>query len=83
MNAYPIALDNAAPLQRRARARSRGEAAAIARGSIYDEVTTRIARELEAGCVPWARPWDAAAYAPGLHALHQSSATTGFGGLYG
>jgi antirestriction protein ArdC len=37
-----------------------------ARGSIYDEVIACIARELEAGSVPWAQPWNAAVYAPGL-----------------
>ena len=27
------------------------------RGSLYQEVTDRIIAELEAGCVPWVRPW--------------------------
>jgi antirestriction protein ArdC len=36
------------------------------RVSLYDEVTARIVDELEAGRIPWMRPWDAAAFAPGL-----------------
>ncbi|WP_443030487.1 ArdC family protein [Sphingopyxis sp.] len=36
------------------------------RASLYDEVTARIVAELEAGRFPWAQPWDAAAFAPGL-----------------
>ncbi len=27
--------------------------------SLYDDVTDRIIRELEAGCVPWVKPWSA------------------------
>ncbi|MGF7151937.1 antirestriction protein ArdC [Sphingomonas zeicaulis] len=35
--------------------------------SLYDEVTTKIVRELEAGRFPWAQPWGSAgAAAPGL-----------------
>jgi len=34
--------------------------------SLYDEVTARIVGELEEGRIPWVRPWDAAAFAPGL-----------------
>jgi antirestriction protein ArdC len=34
--------------------------------SIYDDITARIVAELEAGIVPWARPWDASACGLGL-----------------
>jgi antirestriction protein ArdC len=34
--------------------------------SIYDDITARIVAELEAGIVPWARPWGASACALGL-----------------
>jgi antirestriction protein ArdC len=37
------------------RRRSGGE-----RGSLYDEITTRIISELEAGHLPWVQPWGAA-----------------------
>lgn len=40
-----------------------------ARADLYDEVTSRIIAELEAGRVPWVQPWgrpDSAAAAPGL-----------------
>lgn len=36
------------------------------RASLYEEVTGRIIAELEAGCIPWVQPWDAAGFAPGL-----------------
>lgn len=32
-------------------------ASGTSRVSLYDEVTDRIVRELEQGCVPWVRPW--------------------------
>ncbi|EZP84002.1 hypothetical protein BV97_01195 [Novosphingobium resinovorum] len=47
-------------------ARRKGGEEAAPRASLYDEVTARIVAELEAGRVPWVRPWDAAAFAPGL-----------------
>jgi antirestriction protein ArdC len=34
------------------------------RASLYEEITTRIIGELEAGRLPWVQPWDAAAAAP-------------------
>lgn len=34
--------------------------------SIYDDITARIVAELEAGIVPWARPWNASACGLGL-----------------
>jgi antirestriction protein ArdC len=34
--------------------------------SIYDDITARIVAELEAGIVPWARPWTASACGLGL-----------------
>lgn len=43
--------------------RARGGAPGV---SLYDEVTARIVGELEEGRIPWVRPWDAAAFAPGL-----------------
>lgn len=44
-----------------------GAAASVERGSIYDEVTARVIAELEAGSVPWVRPWSrAAAGSPGM-----------------
>jgi antirestriction protein ArdC len=99
VNAFPQALDKAAPVERRAQTRggaARQNRAATKRGgaprahddkdghrskdgrcgndarpdtaraSLYDEVTARIVAELEAGRFPWAQPWDAAAFAPGL-----------------
>ena len=57
MNAFPERRFEAAPQQDRATA---------PRVSLYDEVTARIVDELEAGRFPWAQPWDAAAFAPGL-----------------
>ncbi len=36
------------------------------RGSLYDEVTTKIIAQLEAGVFPWAQPWSAAAAVPGF-----------------
>ena len=39
---------------------------AVGRPNVYDEVTARIIAELEAGTVPWVRPWDTAAAAAGL-----------------
>ena len=34
--------------------------------SLYDEITARIVAELEAGIVPWVRPWNASACGLGL-----------------
>ena len=36
------------------------------RASLYDEVTAKIIAQLEAGCFPWAQPWNSAAAVPGL-----------------
>jgi antirestriction protein ArdC len=36
------------------------------RASLYDEVTSKIIDQLEAGTFPWVQPWDAAAAGPGL-----------------
>ena len=36
------------------------------RVSLYDEVTAKIIAQLEAGCFPWAQPWNSAAAVPGL-----------------
>jgi antirestriction protein ArdC len=36
------------------------------RVSLYDEVTERIIRELEQGCVPWVRPWESSGAALGV-----------------
>ena len=66
MNAFPQALDKAAPAGRRSLARGEGRGEAASRCSIYDEVTERIVAELEAGRIPWTQPWDAKAFAPGL-----------------
>jgi antirestriction protein ArdC len=44
-----------------------------ARGSLYDEVTTRIISELEQGRFPWVQPWSSANASPGL----PRNATTG------
>ena len=37
-----------------------------ARASLYDDVTDRIIGELEAGCVPWVKPWEASGAALGV-----------------
>ena len=79
MSAFPIPLAPAAPSENHAPASARGartrrgEAASrTSKGggappvSLYDEVTAQIVAELEEGRFPWARPWDAAAFAPGL-----------------
>lgn len=55
----------------RSRSRGKGRTGEGARGpassvSLYDEVTARIVGELEEGRIPWVRPWEAAAFAPGL-----------------
>src|SRR3546814_14331504 len=42
---------------RRARHERREDAPRAARASLYDEVTNRIIGELEAGRVPWVKPW--------------------------
>ncbi len=39
---------------------------AVAKNSLYDEVTDRIVRELELGCVPWVRPWSSSGASLGL-----------------
>ncbi|MGE3335198.1 MAG: ArdC family protein [Rhodospirillaceae bacterium] len=44
--------------------RSQGQRAE--RGNLYDEVTSRIIAELEAGRVPWVQPWGCASAALGL-----------------
>ena len=36
------------------------------RPSLYDEVTRRIVRELEAGCAPWVQPWGSGGASVGL-----------------
>ena len=36
------------------------------RVSLYEEVTARIVRELEQGCVPWVQPWQSSGVAFGL-----------------
>jgi antirestriction protein ArdC len=48
-------------------------AASETRVSLYDEVTSRIIAELEAGRFPWVQPWSNAAAGPGL----PRNATTG------
>ncbi|MBB4632535.1 ArdC family protein [Sphingosinicella soli] len=37
-----------------------------ARADLYEDVTRRIIAQLEAGRVPWVRPWEAGGVAPGL-----------------
>jgi len=52
---------------RRTRGGGRGASNAASRANIYDEVTQRIIAELEAGTVPWVKPWGSvAAGSPGL-----------------
>jgi len=41
-------------------------AAAEPRTNLYDEVTSRIIAELEAGRIPWVQPWGTAGTGPGL-----------------
>jgi len=41
-------------------------ASGASRVSLYDEVTDRIVRELEQGCVPWVRPWKSSGVSLGL-----------------
>jgi antirestriction protein ArdC len=53
---------------------SRGEAPTD-RANLYDEITTKIIAELEAGRLPWVQPWGASSVAAGL-ALPRN-ATTG------
>jgi antirestriction protein ArdC len=53
--------------RRGTRGRGRGTGDAAPRANIYDEVTERIIAELEAGTVPWVKPWSrVAAGGPGL-----------------
>ena len=57
----------AAKARRGARGGGRGTGDAAPRANIYDEVTERIIAELEAGTVPWVKPWSrVAAGSPGL-----------------
>lgn len=44
------------------------------RTSLYDEITNKIIAELEAGRVPWVRPWGTAAAKASL-AMPKSAAT--------
>ena len=37
-----------------------------ARATLYDDITSQIIAELEAGCLPWVQPWDAGQAAVGL-----------------
>lgn len=48
------------------RGTGRAKAQGAARASLYDEVTAKIIAQLEAGCFPWAQPWNSAAAVPGL-----------------
>lgn len=48
------------------RGTGRGKAQGAERASLYDEVTAKIIAQLEAGCFPWAQPWNSAAAMPGL-----------------
>jgi len=77
VSAFPQASASAALSESRAPARGtrsrRGNDVSRKRGhgdaprvSLYDEVTAQIIAELEEGRFPWTRPWDAAAFAPGL-----------------
>jgi antirestriction protein ArdC len=45
---------------------ARAKAQGAERASLYDEVTAKIIVQLEAGCFPWAQPWNSAAAMPGL-----------------
>jgi len=57
----------AAKAKRGTRSGGRGASNAAPRATIYDEVTQRILAELEAGTVPWVKPWSrVAAGSPGL-----------------
>ena len=47
----------AARTSTRERARSGEEQAPASRASLYGEITDKIIRQLEAGCVPWVQPW--------------------------
>ena len=38
----------------------------VSRVSLYDEVTAKIIAQLEAGCFPWAQPWNSVTALPGL-----------------
>ena len=44
---------------------------------LYTEVTTKIVKELEAGCFPWAQPWAARGEAATIAAGLPKNATTG------
>jgi len=57
----------AAKAKRGTRCGGRGTGSAVPRVTVYDEVTQRIIAELEAGTVPWVKPWGSvAAGSPGL-----------------
>lgn len=53
---------------------SRAVANAPDRLSLYDEITSRIIAELEAGCVPWVQPWGFSAVSAPL-AMPKNAAT--------
>ncbi len=49
-----------------AKAGDNADGGVASRVSLYDEVTAKIIAQLEAGCFPWAQPWNSAAAVPGL-----------------
>jgi antirestriction protein ArdC len=51
------------------------ERATKSKPSLYEEITTRIIAELEAGTFPWARPWGAGGGTHQAFALPQNAAT--------
>ena len=55
-----------AKARRLARSRHGDLADGRPRLSLYDEVTAKIIAQLEAGCFPWAQPWNTSAAVPGL-----------------
>lgn len=51
---------------RRARRKGRTEPRRVGRRNLYDEVTTKIIAELEAGRLPWVQPWGSSGTCLGL-----------------
>jgi hypothetical protein len=51
------------------------------RTSLYDEITSKIIAELEAGCVPWVQPWGTAAAKAPLAMPKNAATGRGYSGI--
>ena len=51
------------------------------RANIYDEITSRIIGELEAGRLPWVQPWGSSAVAAPLAMPRNAATGRGYSGI--